>query len=316
MRILITGVAGLLGSHLADGLLMRGHDVFGIDNLSFGSMDNLQFALQYSDFHFIKQNVENGIPFSDIDVVFHLAALKKAPEGTLDFSDILARNFEMASTVANFARLQKSALIFTSTSDVYGNSDDFEENSSVLIGPTTIPRFSYAISKLFDEQYFLNLVHEDKIRCIILRLFGCFSERSNRGWSGGHIPIFIAKALANENIEIHGSGSQTRSMSYVSDIIRGLMAVLNQVDNLNGEIINLGSCEEMSVRECAHLIIKLSGSSSDISFVDSKMVHGDYPEVLRRFANVKKAERLLRYRTTLSTEDGIRKVIKKWQSQH
>jgi len=201
-------------------------------------------------------------------------------------------------------------LIFTSTSDIYGNSECFLEDESITIGPPNIERYSYALSKLFDEQLLLNLANENKIRCVIPRIFGCFSERSNSGWSGGHIPLFIDKALHNEDITIHGDGKQTRSMTYVSNIVNGLVKILDEKENLNGEIINIGSSQEMSVLDSAKLIVKLCNSKSKIKHISQQEAFGDYKEIKRRKANTKKAFKLLGWKCKDDFTDKLREVIK------
>ena len=313
MKIMITGVCGLIGSHLADDLLSRGHQVIGVDNLSFGSLDNIFNACRNNNFKFINTDIRKTNFYKydkNIDVVFHLAAYKKAPKDSINSSDVMLNNADMIQSVVNYVKTTSSVLIFTSTSDIYGNSECFLEDESITIGPPNIERYSYALSKLFDEQLLLNLANENKIRCVIPRIFGCFSERSNSGWSGGHIPLFIDKALHNEDITIHGDGKQTRSMTYVSNIVNGLVKILDEKENLNGEIINIGSSQEMSVLDSAKLIVKLCNSKSKIKHISQQEAFGDYKEIKRRKANTKKAFKLLGWKCKDDFTDKLREVIK------
>lgn len=313
MKIMITGVCGLIGSHLADDLLSRGHQVIGVDNLSFGSLDNIFNACRNNNFKFINTDIRETNFYKydkNIDVVFHLAAYKKAPKDSINSSDVMLNNADMIQSVVNYVKTTSSVLIFTSTSDIYGNSECFLEDESITIGPPNIERYSYALSKLFDEQLLLNLVNENKIRCVIPRIFGCFSERSNSGWSGGHIPLFIDKALHNEDITIHGDGKQTRSMTYVSNIVNGLVKILDEKENLNGEIINIGSSQEMSVLDSAKLIVKLCNSKSKIKHISQQEAFGDYKEIKRRKANTKKAFKLLGWKCKDDFTDKLKEVIK------
>ena len=313
MKIMITGVCGLIGSHLADDLLSRGHQVIGVDNLSFGSLDNIFNACRNNNFKFINTDIRETNFYKydkNIDVVFHLAAYKKAPKDSINSSDVMLNNADMIQSVVNYVKTTSSVLIFTSTSDIYGNSECFLEDESITIGPPNIERYSYALSKLFDEQLLLNLANENKIRCVIPRIFGCFSERSNSGWSGGHIPLFIDKALHNEDITIHGDGKQTRSMTYVSNIVNGLVKILDEKENLNGEIINIGSSQEMSVLDSAKLIVKLCNSKSKIKHISQQEAFGDYKEIKRRKANTKKAFKLLGWKCKDDFTDKLREVIK------
>ena len=315
MKIMVTGVCGLIGSHLADELLLRGHKVIGIDDLSFGNKNNIENAFTNKNFDFYKYDVSKQLnQIVRVDVVFHLAAYKKAPKASIDSSDVMLNNVEMIKSVIKYVQENNSTLIFTSTSDIYGNSENFLENESVTIGPPNIERYSYAMSKLFDEQLLMNLVNENKIKCVIPRIFGCFSERSNSSWSGGHIPLFIDKALKGEDIIIHGDGNQTRSMCYVSDIVNGLVKILENKNNLNGEIINIGSSKEVGVLDCAKLIIELCNSNSTIKHITQQEAFGDYKEIERRFANTEKAYRLLNgWRCKSNIIDGIKEIINNWR---
>ena len=329
MKIMVTGVCGLIGSHLTDELLSRGHQVIGIDNLSFGNMDNISKASKDNNFTFINtdiretnfwmlsNNCEDEVScdcdLTDVDVVFHLAAYKKAPKDSIDSSDVMLNNADMIQSVVNYVKTTNSTLIFTSTSDVYGNSENFLEDESITIGPPNVERYSYAMSKFFDEQLLLNLVNENKIKCIIPRIFGCFSERSNRSWSGGHVPLFIDKAFKGEDITIHGDGKQTRSMCYVSDIVDGLIKILDNKNDLNGEIINIGSSEEMSVLDCAKLIVKLCNSNSEIKHISQNDAFGNYKEIKRRRANTDKAYNLINWKCKNNFVENLRRVINDWK---
>lgn len=325
MKIVVTGACGLIGSHLTDELLSRGHRVVGVDNMSFGDIENLSESLEHKNFSFINSDIRetnffksDGVRravFSDVDVVFHLAAYKKAPKDSIDSSDVMLNNTDMIQSIVNYVKTTNSTLIFTSTSDIYGNSENFSEDESITIGPPNVERYSYALSKLFDEQLLLNLVSEDKIKCVIPRIFGCFSERSNKSWSGGHVPLFIDKAMNNEDIIIHGDGNQTRSMCYVSDIVDGLIKILDDKDKLNGEILNIGSSEEMSVLDCAKLIIKLCDSSSKIKHISQEEAFGNYKEIKRRRANTEKMNKLTNYIQKTNFEKQLKKVIKLCQYQ-
>ena len=329
MKILVTGVCGLIGSHLADELLARGHQVIGVDNLSFGNMNNISEASKNKKFTFLNIDIREkdfwklskncqcevscDCDLKNIDVVFHLAAYKKAPKNSINSSDVMMNNVDMIKNIIKFCKNNNCELIFTSTSDIYGNSDNFLEDEKITIGPPNVERYSYAMSKLFDEQLLLNLIKENKIKCVIARVFGCFSERSSKTWSGGHVPLFINRALKNQDIIIHGDGSQTRSMCYVLDIINGLIKILNNKDKLNGEILNIGTDEEMSVLDCAKLIIKSTGSKSKIKHITQKEAFGEYEEIKRRFANTKKAKRLIGYKTEYKLKEWLDYVVDKYK---
>tara|TARA_R100001510_G_C7633662_1_gene192160 strand:- start:96 stop:1055 length:960 start_codon:yes stop_codon:yes gene_type:complete len=319
MNIMVTGAAGLIGSHLVDKLLVDGHNVIGLDNLSFGTADNLKFARKFKNFIFHKNQSKN---YSNIDFVFHLASGKKAyPNSSknimsqeMSCSDVLKNNSQMIMDISKYCMQRNIPMIFTSTSDVYGDHHDFKESSSVQIGPTNIERYSYSMTKLFEEQYLLNLYNENKINVCIPRIFGCFSERSKKGWSAGHIPIFINNALNNKDIVIHGDGKQTRTMVYVSDIVEGLIKIMENFEKVNGEIINLGGEEEMSIYDHAKMILEITNSNSDIKFVDEKSIHGKYKDIRRRKPNLTKIKNLLGFKQKSNFKESLIKVIDDWKN--
>ena len=178
MKIMITGVCGLIGSHLTDELLSRGYQVIGVDNLSFGNINNISKASKDDNFTFINTDIREtnfwmlskdcedevscDCDLTDVDVVFHLAAYKKAPKDSVDSSDVMLNNADMIQSITQYVKQIDSFLIFTSTSDVYGNSKEFLEDESITIGPPNVERYSYAMSKFFDEQLLLNMVNENK----------------------------------------------------------------------------------------------------------------------------------------------------------
>ena len=309
MRIIVTGAAGLIGSHLTDHLLLEGHDVIAVDNLSFGNPKNCDFTL-----HNVDLTTENCLDkFKGVDIVCHLAAYKKAPKNSIASSDVMKINFKMMDNVLEYCSNTNTKLLFTSTSDIYGNSDTFNEDDPITIGPPTVERYSYALSKLHDEQMVLNMVSENRVHASIARIFGCASPRSNKGWSGGHIPLFIDKALKNEDIIIHGDGSQTRSMSHALDIVKGLGSMIDNIDDLNGGIYNLGTDEEMSVKRSAELIIEKTNSKSKIVFQPKKEAFGNYREITRRFANTNKARETFGYEINYTSTEVIDEIIKSFK---
>lgn len=312
MKILVTGAAGLIGSHLVDRLHEEGHDVIAVDNLSYGNTRNCNFTIDEVDvarpgcFDF----------YSNIDLICHLAAYKKAPKNSIASSDVMKINFKMMDNILEYCEKYNTKLLFTSTSDIYGNSDTFTEDEAITIGPPNVERYSYALSKLHDEQMVLNMVNENKIHATIARIFGCASPRSNKGWSGGHIPLFIDKALKGEDIIIHGDGSQTRSMSHALDIVEGLNQMVNNINELNGEIYNLGTDEEMTVKKAAEIIIEKTNSTSKIIFQPQKEAFGNYREITRRFANTNKANSKFGYKVNYTSTEVIEEIIKEFTNEH
>ncbi|MFC1667536.1 NAD-dependent epimerase/dehydratase family protein [Candidatus Omnitrophota bacterium] len=315
-NVLITGVAGLIGSHLLDRLLFKSkYKVYGIDNLSVGSLDNIKYNLKNKNFKFHKIDILDLKKMQKvlrrIDIIIHLAAAKKVGEVQSAITTLIT-NTKGTENILHLAEKNKAKVIIASTSDVYGLSEDlpFQEDNNLVVGPPTAKRWAYAASKMYDEQLAMAYYKEKKLKVVILRYFGGFSARSNKSWSGGHIPIFIDKVLNDEIIPIHGDGRQTRSMAYIDDIVRGTVLAMEK-EKAVGEIINLGNDEEMAILDYVRLIHKLAktGKKLRIKFIPMKNIFGDYKEIKRRIPDLTKAKRLLKYYPKVSIEDGIKITI-------
>ncbi len=319
MRVLVTGCAGLIGSHLVDDLLDLNYDVVGVDDLSFGKMSNLTLAQKSKNFQFEKLDVKDISKLNKqnrkFDIVYHLASMKKPIGGIIKSSKVIHDNYLMTKEIVDFSNSINSFLIFTSTSDVYGNSKNFSESEKITIGPPTNERYSYAMSKLISEQYIFNEILQSNLKSCVVRVFGCTSERAKLSWSAGHVPIFISNALNNREITIHGDGSQTRSISSAKDISYGLSQISQYMDILNNQILNLGTDEQTSVKEVAEYIVKKVSSNSKITYIPSKEVFGDYEEIVKRFANIEKAKKLLNFKITKSTYEVIDSMIRDFSNK-
>lgn len=311
-NILITGVAGMIGSHLLDDLLEKDYRVIGIDNLTYGTLDNIKHQEKNRNFNFYKVDILDfdtlKILTKDIDTIIHLAAVKKIGEKDISYPT-LSVNAIGTENVFKVAKMWGCKVIFASTSDVYGMSPDLplREDGDLLIGPSMIKRWSYAVSKLYGEQI-ANAYYKDfGVPVTIIRYFGAFSHRSNFSWSGGHIPIFIKQILNNQPVSIHGDGTQTRSMGFVSDLVNGTVLALEN-DKAIGEIINIGNDEEMSVIDSAKLIHELSGIQHplNIEFIPMNQIFGEYKDIMRRIPDLKKAKEILGYQPKVSLKEAIK----------
>ena len=314
-RVLITGVAGMIGSHLLDYLIEKEYEIIGIDNFSFGKIENIRSNLGKDNFKFYRVDVEDyetlKILSKDVDVIVHLAAVKKISESDSSMATLKV-NVNGTENIFEAARMWGCKVIFASTSDVYGMSPDlpFREDGDLLLGPSMIKRWSYAVSKLYCEQMAFAYYKDYSVPVVILRYFGGFSPRSSFFWSGGHVPIFVDAILNDKEVVIHGDGKQTRSMAYVDDLIEGTFLAIEN-EKAVGEVFNLGNDEEMSIIDTALLIHKIASTGKELKLKYIKMedIFGKYKDILRRRPDLTKAQNLLGYETKTSMEDAIRKIV-------
>jgi UDP-glucose 4-epimerase len=223
--------------------------------------------------------------------------------------DTLLVNSKGTEYIFEVARVWRQKVILASTSDVYGMSNElpFREQGDLLLGPSMIKRWSYSVSKLYCEQLAYAYYKDHGVPIVILRYFGGFSPRSSFLWSGGHIPIFIHQILNDQEVTIHGDGTQSRSMAYVSDLVDGTLLALEN-ENCIGEIINLGNAEEMTILQSAHLIHELAKTKKELKlkFIPFDHVFGrGYKDIMRRVPDLEKARRLLNYTSKVSMSEGI-----------
>ena len=200
-----------------------------------------------------------------------------------------------------------SEVVFASTSDVYGMSSDLPlREDGDLFRSSMIKRWSYAVSKLYAEQLAFGYYKDKNVPIVILRYFGGFSHRASFAWSGGHIPIFIKSILHDEEVTVHGDGSQTRSMSFVTDLVEGTFRAMEH-ENAVGEIINLGNTEELSVLDTAKLIHEVANTGKElkIKFIPMSEIFGKYKDIMRRVPDLTKANSLLSYEPKVNLRKAI-----------
>lgn len=321
-KILITGIAGMIGSHLLDHLMVRNYEIIGIDNLSFGKLDNIKNHLQIDRFKFY--NVDVGdfdtikILAKDIDIIVHLAAVKKIGESDSSMATLKV-NEKGTENIFEAARMWGCKVVFASTSDVYGMSPDlpFREDGDLLLGPSMVKRWSYAVSKLYSEQMAFAYHKDYGVPIVVLRYFGGFSPRSSFSWSGGHIPIFVDQILNDREVTIHGDGKQSRSMAYVDDLIEGTYLAMES-EKAVGEVINLGNDEEMTVIDTAYLIHRLAdtGKELKIKYIKMEEIFGKYKDIMRRRPDLTKARDLLGYTPKTDMEEAMKKMILRYRQDH
>ncbi|HYM95515.1 MAG TPA: NAD-dependent epimerase/dehydratase family protein [Chitinophagaceae bacterium] len=319
MKILITGVAGFIGSNLAKRLLEGGHIVIGIDNLNYGFLRNIDLIKPNPNFEFIMGDIANPLILNSVkaDIVVHLAS-QKIPRYT-NALRTLEENYLMLRNVVQKCIHDKSKIIFASTSDVYGKNPNipFSETSDLVMGPTNVKRWAYALSKIYGEQYIIANHDEYGLTYTITRFFGSYGPNQNLTWWGGPQSVFIDKAFRKEPIDIHGDGSQKRTFTYVDDTVNALILCIEN-EKSNNEIFNTGSRQssEISIKDLATLIWKLingKDSQPKLNYIPYS-AFGNYEDVMRRVPDISKLRSYFCFQPEWDLESGLRATIE-WQKQ-
>ena len=314
MRVLITGGAGFIGSHLADACLHRGDEVFVIDDLSTGTFENIQHLKSNPRFHYTIDSVHNQPVTAELidqcDVVFHLAAavgVKLIVESPVRTIETNVRGTEVVLAIAN---KKKKKVLIASTSEVYGLSTEvpFREDGNLVMGATTKGRWSYACSKAIDEFLALAYWREKKLPTIIVRLFNTVGPRQT-GQYGMVIPTFVKQALAGRPITVYGDGTQRRCFGYVGDVIGALVKLIDRPEAV-GQVFNIGSNEEITILELARRVKELTKSDSEIIFVpyDEAYEQG-FEDMPRRIPDITKIKALVDFKPQMSLEGILQSVI-------
>ena len=314
MRVLITGGAGFIGSHLADAYLQRGDEVSVIDDLSTGTIDNIQHLKSNPKFHYTIDSVHNQPVTAELvdqsDIVIHLAAavgVKLIVESPVRTIETNVRGTEVVLALAN--KKQKRVLI-ASTSEVYGLSTDvpFKEDGNLVMGATTKGRWSYACSKAIDEFLALAYWREKKLPTTIVRLFNTVGPRQT-GRYGMVIPTFVKQALAGRPITVYGNGKQTRCFGYVGDVVGALVKLMDVPDSV-GQVFNVGSSEEISILQLAEKVKELTESRSEIVFVPYDEAYEEgFEDMPRRVPDTSKINQLVGFKPEMTLHGILETVI-------
>jgi UDP-glucose 4-epimerase len=318
LRVLITGGAGFIGSHLADAYLKRGDHVYVIDDLSTGKIENIQHLKGEPRFHYTIDSVHNQPVTAELvdqcDVIFHLAAavgVKLIVESPVRTIETNVRGTEVVLALAN---KKKKKVLVASTSEVYGLSADvpFREDGNLVMGATTKGRWSYACSKAIDEFLALAYWREKKLPTIIVRLFNTVGPRQT-GQYGMVIPTFVKQALSGRPITVYGDGNQSRCFGYVGDVVGALVKLMDHEDAV-GQVFNIGSNQEISILELAQKVKDLTQSDSDIVFVPYDEAYEEgFEDMPRRVPDISKVSGLVGFRPEMNL-DGILKTVIDYQS--
>jgi UDP-glucose 4-epimerase len=314
MKILITGGAGFIGSHLAERMLDAEHEVVALDDLSTGSIDNIAGVHHRARFELVIGSVRDQLLVQELvarcDIVFHMAAAVGVKLIMERPSHSIHTNVFGTENVLHAVAPWKKVVFIMSSSEVYGKSTNtpFREDDDLVLGSTTNLRWSYACAKAVDECLALAYTQEKKVAAVIVRLFNTTGPRQT-GRYGMVLPSFVMHALKNEPIPVHGPGDQSRCFCHVKDVVESLVRLMN-AHNAVGEIFNIGSDREISIWDLAHLVKEMTGSSSDIRKIPYNKVYPvGFEDMQRRIPALNKLEYFTSYRPTTSLEDIISDVI-------
>jgi UDP-glucose 4-epimerase len=320
MRALITGGAGFIGSHLAETLLGAGHHVAVLDDLSTGSRENIAHLESHRRFECVIGSVNDerliGSLMRRADVVFHLAAavgvklVIDAPIHTIE------TNVNGTEVVLRQARRHRTRVLVASTSEVYGKTATFpfREDADLVLGPPTVCRWGYAASKLIDEFLALAYWKEHQVPATVVRFFNSVGPRQCSRY-GMVLPNFVRRAISEQPLIVHGDGSQTRSFTWVGDVIAALMALAEE-PRAHGEVFNVGNDQEISIADLALRVRALADSDSEIRFVPYEQAYGaDFEDMQRRVPDISKLRRLVGYEPTVQLDEIVVRTIDYWKTE-
>ncbi|MEK6320334.1 MAG: GDP-mannose 4,6-dehydratase [Acidobacteriota bacterium] len=314
MKVLITGGAGFIGSHLAERLLARGDEVHLLDDLSTGSIENIVLIKNHPNLTYHIDTIRNYRLTAELvdncDIVYHLAAavgvrlIVESPVSTIE------TNIRGTDIVLSLAAKKRKRVVITSTSEVYGkrNRVPFSEDDDLVMGPTNKGRWSYACSKAIDEFLAIAYWKEKRVPTVIARLFNTVGPRQT-GRYGMVIPNFVQQALTGQDITVYGDGTQTRCFTHVSDVIGALIAIAEHPQAV-GEVYNIGSDHEISMLELAERIKHLTESASNIVFLPyDEAYEAGFEDMMRRVPDISKIRALIGYKPKVDLDAMLTSII-------
>jgi UDP-glucose 4-epimerase len=318
MKILITGGAGFIGSHLADRLLESGEEVYVIDDLSSGSLKNVEHLQDNPQFHLVVDTVLHEAVMNELvfkcERIYHMAAVVGVKQIMNRPVETLETNVKGTEIVLRLANRHKKKVLIASTSEVYGkvmdgdNCFQLTEATDRLMGSTSKRRWAYACSKALDEFLALAYYEEKKLPVVIARLFNTVGPRQT-GQYGMVVPNFVQKALIGKPIVVHGDGSQSRTFIHISDAVDALMGLMAEPSAL-GQVVNVGSTEEVTIKELALLVKELTGSESDIEYISYDKAYGPgFEDMKRRCPDITRIEELSGFQPKVNLRGIIQSVV-------
>jgi UDP-glucose 4-epimerase len=314
MKILITGGAGFIGSHLAERLLKEGNNVVVIDNLSTGSLQNIAALGGNKLFNFVEGDIRNAELMKPLiqncDMIFHLAAAVGVRLIAEDPVRTIETNIGGTEIVLNIASKFRKKILIASTSEVYGKNETvpFSEDDDIVLGSTSMSRWSYGCSKAIDEFLGLAFYRQYGLDIVIGRFFNTIGPRQT-GQYGMVVPRFVQKATLNQPLTIYGTGNQTRCFTYVGDVVDAIIALI-ECKAASGRVFNIGSDEEISINALADKVIEMTGSSSVKEFVPIDVAYGmPIEDMMRRVPNLQRIQNATGWKPTTPLEETLRIII-------
>jgi UDP-glucose 4-epimerase len=322
LRVLITGGAGFIGSHLAENCLKKGHEVYIIDDLSTGNLENLRPLQTNPEYqgklYFIQDSILNSNVMLELvgicDVVYHMAAAVGVEYIIANPLSSIVTNVRGTETVLELCSKFKKRILLASTSEVYGKHDHapLVETDDCVYGPSERCRWSYAAGKLMDEFTGLAYYRTKGLPVLITRLFNTVGPRQT-GRYGMVIPRLVRQALLEEPITVYGDGEQTRTFTHVKEVVHALTLLMESPDAV-GEVVNIGGVEEVSILQLAKRIIQLTNSGSEIKIVPyDKAYPKDFEDMRRRVPSTDKLRKIVGFAPSMKLDEILIDVIKAWK---
>jgi UDP-glucose 4-epimerase len=314
VKVLITGGAGFIGSHLAERLLKDGHEVTIIDDLSTGSRENFEHLTSRKNFHWVIDTILNRPVLeklvADCQMIYHLAAAVGVQYVIQNPLKSLQINIEGTEQVLELALQNDCRVLVTSTSETYGKSEriPFREDDDVILGATTVRRWGYAYAKAVDEFLCFAYYREKKLPVVVARLFNITGPRQT-GAYGMVVPRFVKQALMEQPLTVYGDGKQSRCFTHVSDAVEGLVALAENPEAA-GQVFNVGSDFEITIEDLARKIKEMTGSPSEIKYIPYEDAYEKgFEDMSRRLPDISKIQRLTGYQPQASLEEILKEVI-------